>query len=179
MNYKAASSRSFFFAGFATAEIFCIDLYSSIPGESSPCNTVRSIQLVHPGSPFMTYPFYSSNTTKREQGFPSYLLAFYIVSKHVFVLITTRKSGLPGGTVASFNRFLGVPLFGAKIEVKHVFVLITTRKSGLPGGTVASFNRFLGVPLFGAKIEVYPFLARKRNVHFVKNKEFSLLEHTP
>ena len=142
MNYKAASSRSFFFAGFATAEIFCIDLYSSISGESSPCNTLRSIQLVHPGSPFMTYPFYSSNTTKREQGFPSYLLAFYIVSKHVFVLTTTRKSGLPGGTVASFNRFLGVPLFGAKIEV-------------------------------------YPFLARKRNVHFVKNKEFSLLEHTP
>ena len=28
---------------------------------------------------------------------------------------TTGKSGLPGGTVASFNRFLGVPLFGAKI----------------------------------------------------------------
>ena len=29
--------------------------------------------------------------------------------------IGAGKSGLPGGTVASFNRFLGVPFFGAKI----------------------------------------------------------------
>ena len=82
-----------------------------------------SIQLVHPDSPFMMYPFYSSNTLReaskvylplKPKDFPSCLVAFYIVSKHVLVLIT-RKSGLAGGTVALFIRFLGVLLFGAKI----------------------------------------------------------------
>ena len=44
---------------------------------------------------------------------------------------TTGKSGLPGGTVASFNRFLGVPLFGEapflfeeKSELRHLNILL-------------------------------------------------------
>ena len=72
---------------------YCFDLYSSISGESSPFN-----------------PIVFNLFTQRFSLVPccgSHCL--------VFLLIITRKSGLPGGTVASFNRFLGVPLFGAKI----------------------------------------------------------------
>ena len=76
------------------------------------------IQSVHSGSPFMIYTFYSSSTKERAgtlylplkpKGFSSCLVAFCIVSKHI-----SRNSGLPGGVVASFLRFLGVPVFGAE-----------------------------------------------------------------
>ena len=51
----------------------------------------------------------------KPKGFPSCPVTFRIVSNHVFVL-TTKNSGLSSGTVASFFRFLGVPLVANQLS---------------------------------------------------------------
>ena len=96
---------------------YCSD--QTISGESSPCNTAvfNLFALIRPSR----YTLFTAPTSQKEskQGVPTVeIQRFSLMPCCVLHRLKTRitwKSGLPGGTVASFNRFLGVPLFGAKI----------------------------------------------------------------
>ena len=106
---NAASSRSKF-VRFETAEI-CFDLYSIIFW-GIKCSQYKGIQLVHSVSPSVhehCIPFLQfQHQSESQHGVP----CTYLHPK-VFPNALLRF-GLPGGTVTSFFRFLGVPLFGVE-----------------------------------------------------------------
>ena len=90
---------------------YCFDLYSS---RLYLDNLVLALRP-------SCYTLFTAPTPQREskQGVPTVESQRFSLMPccvlHRLETRTTGKSGLPCGTVASFNRFLGVPLFGAKI----------------------------------------------------------------